>query len=42
MFDTHLKLHQSQTKLEEYLDLYGFDTHLKLHQSQTIVILILF
>ena len=35
MFDTHLKLHQSQTNLTEHFLKAEFDTHLKLHQSQT-------
>ena len=35
LFDTHLKLHQSQTNYYKIADVLEFDTHLKLHQSQT-------
>ena len=36
MFDYHLKLHYSQTCLNQIINRSRFDYHLKLHYSQTV------
>ena len=38
MFNTHMKLHHSQTSLTLGLSHLLFNTHMKLHHSQTVSI----